>query len=174
MKIIPYIITAFISLQSFSETASTEFSTPGGQFEFLYKSKIENTGGLFCTLQSEVFNKDSNWGSAVLITIYSENDPNSTQIMYSPEWNKHIFEIRTLDTPQTYSYTSRFLSLKSSGEHVSISIKWREDGAIFYEAADNRGQSGSGYIINQMQKFGTLSVTSSGVKGNISCAPSNI
>ena len=125
-------------------------------------------------MKSEVFDKDNNWGSAILITTYTEDDPNSTQIMYSPEWNKHIFEIRTLASPKTYSYTSRFLSLNNNGNSVSVSLKWRDDGVIFYESVDSNGQSVSCYIINQAQKFQILSVTASGVKGNLTCAPIEI
>ncbi len=174
MKIISYIIAIFISHQVYAETAPTEFATPGGEFEFLYEAGVKANGGVFCELKSEVFDKDDNWGSAILITIHAKDDPNSTQIMYSPEWSKHIFEIRTLDSPQTYSYTSRFLSLNNNGNSVSVSLRWRDDGAIFYEASDSNGQSGSGYIINHTQKFQRLSVTASGVKGNLTCAPIKI
>ena len=169
MKTPTHIITFLLCQQLFAEPGPGDIEIPGGKFQYLYKLEIENTGSIACRILGIPTDRDSKWASAIAITISAKDDGNSTQVSYSPEKDMHSFDIRTIDGPQSYSYVSQFLKLVHDNQPVALSVRWQEDGTIFYEAKDSNGQYGSGYIINSKQKFEGVSVTGSGIKGNVYC-----
>ena len=140
-----------------------------GQYVYLANTDIDSNGRLECEIEVTPTGDDDAWGSAVLITVSDSSYQNATQLVYVPTSERHSFDIRLPNGPQSYSYRSTFLSLLRGTDRVFASLSWSEDGKIDYEAKDGDGQRGSGFIVNDLHQSQKLSVTASGAKGLSRC-----
>lgn len=173
VNILLSISMTMICASTFSEEGA-EIDVPGGYFQYLYDAEIQNNGGVSCVVNVVSSEYSEKWASSLLIKLSANEDPNVTQVIYTPEGGYHFFTVRTLDGPNSNTYSSEFLVLKHESNTVHISMFWRKDGVIIYRGQDDNRQQGMGYVINPAQKFEKLSVIASGIKGRVKCDPDNI
>lgn len=159
----------FTTTQLSAEDKPYEYDIPGGMVETFFDIDINDSGGVSCEIKARPTNRDKKWTPGILLTISGADDPFSTQVIFSPSDDFHYFDIRMLDTPNSYEYVSNFLKIRRSEDPVTASISWSKNGIIHYKGEDSQGQESSGYITNKNQKFKKIRVTLSGVKGSILC-----
>lgn len=170
------IIVFLISLASCAVTPTPfgdDFDVEGGSYISYIDKPIAEEGFLLCHISARINSPDPKWAPAVVLTISDIEETISTQVVYRPSKTFHEFYFHTIEEDE-FAYTNRFLRIKPIERKVFISISWDKSGKFSYGAGDFSGQNSNGTFTNSGQPRQKISVTISGVKGEIDCSNEGI